>query len=67
MNKNIIIFIFFLVINFKNILLANIQNKIIIKVENEIITNYEIKNKILVSLFLAGDEIIGHGGVYCDD
>ena len=57
MNKNIIIFIFFLVINFKNILLANIQNKIIIKVENEIITNYEIKNKILVSLFLAGDEI----------
>ena len=56
MNKNIIIFIFFLVINFKNILLANIQNKIIIKVENEIITNYEIKNKILVSLFLAGDE-----------
>ncbi len=57
MNKNIIIFIFFLVINFKNILLANIQNKIIIKVENEIITNYEIKNKILVSLFLAGDEV----------
>ena len=57
MNKNIIIFIFFLVINFKNILLANIQNKIIIKVENEIITNYEIKNKILVSLFLAGDKV----------
>ena len=34
-----------------------ITNKIILKVENEIITNYEVKNKILTSLVLAGDEI----------
>lgn len=32
-------------------------NKIIIKVENEIITNYEVKNKILTSLVLAGEKI----------
>ena len=36
---------------------SKIQNKIILKVENEIITNYEIKNKILRSLVLAGEEI----------
>ncbi len=57
MFRNTIIFISFIIINFQSILLANIQNKIILKVENEIITNYEIKNKILVSLYLAGDEI----------
>ena len=34
-----------------------VTNKIILKVENEIITNYEVKNKILTSLVLAGDEI----------
>ena len=34
-----------------------ITNKIILKVENEIITNYEVKNKILTSLVLAGDKI----------
>ena len=34
-----------------------ITNKIILKVENEIITNYEVKNKILTSLILAGNEI----------
>ena len=34
-----------------------ITNKIVLKVENEIITNYEVKNKILTSLVLAGDEI----------
>ena len=34
-----------------------ITNRIILKVENEIITNYEVKNKILTSLVLAGDEI----------
>ena len=42
---------------FPNFLSAKIENKIIIKVENEIITNYEIKNKILVTLFLAGEKI----------
>ena len=34
-----------------------ITNKIVLKVENEIITNYEVKNKILTSLILAGDEV----------
>tara|TARA_B100001027_G_scaffold207176_1_gene171363 strand:- start:981 stop:1904 length:924 start_codon:yes stop_codon:yes gene_type:complete len=34
-----------------------ITNKILLKVENEIITNYEVKNKILTSLVLAGDKI----------
>ena len=32
-------------------------NKIIIKVENEIITNYEVRNKILTSLILAGEKV----------
>jgi len=36
---------------------ANIDSKIIVKVENEIITNYELKNKILTSLILSGQEI----------
>mgnify|MGYP000645429465 FL=1 len=34
-----------------------ITNKILLKVENEIITSYEVKNKILTSLVLAGNEI----------
>ena len=34
-----------------------ITNKIVLKVENEIITNYEVKNKILTSLVLSGDQI----------
>ena len=36
---------------------ANINNKIIIKVEDKIITNYELKNKILTTLYLAGEKI----------
>ena len=36
---------------------SKINNQIILKVENEIITNYEIKNKILRSLFLANQEV----------
>ncbi len=54
------ILIFFLVLFFLNIYnnaWTSISNKIIVKVENEIITNYDIKNKILSSLILAGDEI----------
>ena len=57
MNKiSYIIFFFLILILFPNFLSAKIENKIIIKVENEIITNYEIKNKILVTLFLAGEK-----------
>ena len=38
-------------------LFGNINSKIIVKVENEIVTNYDLKNKILTSLFLSGQEI----------
>ncbi len=58
MNKiSNIIFFFLILILFPNFLSAKIENKIVLKVENEIITNYEIKNKILVTLFLAGEDI----------
>tara|TARA_B100000963_G_scaffold361513_1_gene397346 strand:- start:14747 stop:15670 length:924 start_codon:yes stop_codon:yes gene_type:complete len=55
--KNLFFFYFLIFICFFNQSSANIQNKIILKIENEIITNYEIKNKILTTLVLAGDEI----------
>lgn len=38
-------------------LASEIDNKIVVKVENEVITSYEIKNKILTTLFLANQEI----------
>ena len=43
--------------NLLNEVVAKIENKIVIKVENEIITNFEIKNKIISSLILTGEEI----------
>ncbi len=51
--------IFIIIFFFFNFLFQTnaITNKIVLKVENEIITNYEIKNKILTSLVLAGDKI----------
>ena len=52
-----ILTIAFLYLNFLCIPTNAITNKIVLKVENEIITNYEVKNKILTSLVLAGDEI----------
>ena len=51
-----IIIIVLILFSFQKIF-ANIDNKIIVKVENEIITNYELKNKILTSLILSGQEI----------
>ena len=54
--KLIILFLFFLTLNPKTSI-AKIESKIILKVENEIITSYEVKNKILISLILAGNEI----------
>lgn len=33
--------------------LGSIENKIVVQIENQIITSYEIKNKILTSLYLA--------------
>mgnify|MGYP001350413880 CR=1 FL=1 len=56
--KKILIIIFLLFLTqLPNYSLAKIENKIILKIENEIVTNYEIKNKILISLILSGDEI----------
>ncbi len=52
--KIILCFYLFLFHNFAD---AKINNKIVVKIENQIITNYEIKNKILVSLILDNKEI----------
>ena len=52
--KVIFIFILLLISGASN---AKIKNNIILKVENEIITNYDIKNKILRTLILSGQEI----------
>ena len=52
--KVLFIFILFFISNASK---AKIENNIILKVENEIITNYDIKNKILRTLILSGQEI----------
>jgi peptidyl-prolyl cis-trans isomerase SurA len=57
MKKKIIFLVLFLSFNLFNKVVAKIENKIVIKVENEIITNFEIKNKIISSLLIAGEEI----------
>lgn len=51
--------LFIIIINlfFFQPLFGNINSKIIVKVENEIVTNYDLKNKILTSLFLSGQEV----------
>ena len=57
--KNILKLYFYLSILFflQNTLMAKIENNIVLKIENEIISNYEVKNKILSSLVLNGQEI----------
>ena len=57
MKKILNFFLILLFLNICNNAWTSISNKIVVKVENEIITNYDIKNKILSSLILAGDEI----------
>ena len=58
MKKLYLLFILILVNSFTNeTLSAKLENSIVLKVENEIITKYEIKNKILSSLILSGQEI----------
>ena len=58
MRKLYLFFSFILISSFINkTLLAKLENNIVLKVENEIITKYEIKNKILSSLILSGQEI----------
>ena len=46
-----------LLILFLNNNLYGFNSKIIVKVEDEIITNYDLKNKILITLILANQEI----------
>ena len=57
MKKKLSIFILFLIISYSGKIEAKINNKIVLKVENQIITNFEIKNKILSSLLLSGEEL----------
>ena len=51
----ILLILFF--INLSNLTYAAYENKIVLKVENKIITNFEIKNKILITLILSKREI----------
>lgn len=56
--KRYLFFIYFFFLNFFliNNVKSNIENAIVIKINNKILTEYEVKNKILRSLFLAGEE-----------
>ena len=49
--------IIILIILFLNNNLYGFNSKIIVKVEDEIITNYDLKNKILITLILSNQEI----------
>lgn len=49
--------LFFLSVNLYFVNLFSLENKIIVKVNNKIITSYEMKNKILTTLFLSNEEI----------
>ena len=57
MTKKIIFLIYFFLLVNSSQTLVNAQSNIVVKVENEIITNYDIKNKILSSLYLANQPI----------
>ncbi len=50
-------FIFFIYLFSTNYSLASLKSSIVVKVDNKIITNFEIKNKILSTLIIAGNEI----------
>ena len=57
--KNIIVLFFFIIFNVTNFseVWANLNNSIIVKVDKKIITNFEVKNKILRTLIISGNEI----------
>ena len=57
--KNFIFLTFFIIFNITHSseVWANINNSIIIKVDKKIITNFEVKNKILRTLIISGNEI----------
>ena len=56
MKHTISVIITFLILSLNNNLYG-FNSKIIVKVEDEIITNYDLKNKILITLILANQEI----------
>ena len=56
-NYTVLIFLIILNIIYSGELRANLNNSIIAKVDKKIITNFEIKNKILRTLIIAGSEI----------
>ncbi len=53
----LLIYITTFLLSSSNYLLSNIKNSIVVKVDNKIITSFEIKNKILSTLIIAGSEI----------
>ena len=52
-----LIYFFLLFISLSNNLQSNIQNSIVAKIDKKIITSFEVKNKILSTLILSGNEI----------
>ena len=57
MNKKNLKYIFFLLFYLYFLNLFNYENKIVVKVDNKVVTSYELKNKILTTLFLSNEEI----------
>ena len=57
--KNYIFLTFFIILNITHSIeaWANFNNSIIVKVDNKIITNFEVKNKILRTLIISGNEV----------
>ena len=57
--KKYTVLIFFIIFNiiYSIELQANLNNSIVVKVDKKIITNFEVKNKILRTLIIAGNEI----------
>ncbi len=57
MNKKNLKYIFFLLFYLYFLNLFSYENKIVVKVDNKVVTSYELKNKILTTLFLSNEEI----------
>ena len=56
-NLRFLIYIFVIFISVNENLFANLNNKILIKIEDKVITNFDVKNKIISTLILSGQEI----------
>ena len=57
-NEKNIFFIFYIVFfSLTNNLYSKLETSIIVKIDRKIITNFDVKNKILSTLIIAGDEI----------